>query len=91
MQIIVAIASPAMGRLAERRGRRIVLLIGFCMLPLRGLVFATSTNPALVVAVQALERLGQSDAARTRAARALVRFPGSIYADGWRRRAEPPP
>src|SRR6202030_3238318 len=28
-QIIVALASPAMGRLAERRGRRIVLLIGF--------------------------------------------------------------
>jgi MFS family permease len=54
-QIIVAIASPAMGRLAERRGRRIVLIIGFCMLPLRGLLFATSTNPVLVVAVQALD------------------------------------
>jgi MFS family permease len=54
-QIIVALASPAMGRLAERRGRRIVLLIGFCVLPLRGLLFATSTNPALVVAVQALD------------------------------------
>jgi MFS family permease len=57
-QIIVAIASPAMGRLAERRGRRIVLIIGFCMLPLRGLLFATSTNPALVVAVQALDGIG---------------------------------
>lgn len=57
-QIIVALASPAMGRLAERRGRRIVLLIGFCMLPLRGLIFATSTNPTLVVAVQALDGVG---------------------------------
>jgi MFS family permease len=57
-QIIVALASPAMGRLAERRGRRIVLLIGFCMLPLRGLMFATSTNPTLVVAVQALDGVG---------------------------------
>ena len=57
-QIIVAIASPAMGRLAERRGRRIVLMIGFCMLPLRGLLFATSTNPTLVVAVQALDGIG---------------------------------
>jgi MFS family permease len=57
-QIIVAIASPAMGRLAERRGRRIVLIIGFCMLPLRGLLFATSTNPVLVVAVQALDGIG---------------------------------
>jgi len=57
-QIIVAIASPAMGRLAERRGRRTVLMIGFCMLPLRGLLFATSTNPTLVVAVQALDGIG---------------------------------
>jgi MFS family permease len=57
-QIIVAIASPAVGRLAERRGRRIVLIIGFCMLPVRGLLFAVSTNPALVVAVQALDGIG---------------------------------
>src|SRR5258707_6552465 len=57
-QIIVAIASPAMGRLAERRGRRIVLIIGFCMLPLRGLRFATSPNPTLVLSVQALDGVG---------------------------------
>jgi MFS family permease len=57
-QIIVALASPAVGRLAQSRGRRIVLLIGFCMLPLRGLLFATSTNPTLVVAVQALDGIG---------------------------------
>jgi MFS family permease len=57
-QIIVALASPAVGRLAERRGRRIVLMIGFCMLPLRGLLFATSSNPTLVVAVQALDGVG---------------------------------
>ena len=57
-QIIVAIASPAMGRLAERRGRRIVLMLGFSVLPLRGLLFATSTNPTLVVAVQALDGIG---------------------------------
>jgi hypothetical protein len=43
---------------------------------------------AEMVAVQALERLGQNDAARARAERALARYPGSIYADGWRRRAE---
>jgi len=54
-QIIVAAASPAVGRLAERRGRRLVLLIGFCMLPLRGLVFASTSNPLLVVPMQALD------------------------------------
>jgi len=57
-QIIVALASPAVGRLAESRGRRIVLMIGFCMLPLRGILFATSSNPTLVVAVQALDGIG---------------------------------
>jgi MFS family permease len=57
-QIIVALTSPAVGRLAERRGRRIVLIIGFCMLPVRGLLFAVSTNPTLVVAVQALDGIG---------------------------------
>jgi hypothetical protein len=45
---------------------------------------------AEMVAVQALERLGQNEAAKTRAERALARFPGSIYADGWRRRVESP-
>ncbi len=54
-QVIVALASPAAGRLAEARGRRIVLLIGFSMLPLRGLLIAVSSNPMLLVAVQALD------------------------------------
>ncbi|HWJ34307.1 MAG TPA: MFS transporter [Steroidobacteraceae bacterium] len=54
-QIVVAIASPAVGRFAERYGRRIVLMIGFSMLPLRCLVFATTQNPTLLVAVQVFD------------------------------------
>jgi MFS family permease len=54
-QIIVALASPAVGRFAERYGRRIVLMIGMGMLPLRCLLFATSQNPTLLVAVQAFD------------------------------------
>jgi len=54
-QIIVALASPSIGRLAERRGRRSALLLGFCMLPLRGLVFSTGPHAELVVAIQALD------------------------------------
>ena len=57
-QIIVALASPASAGWPKLRGRRLVLMIGFSMLPLRGLMFATSTNPALVVAVQALDGVG---------------------------------
>jgi MFS family permease len=54
-QIIVALASPTVGRLAERHGRRIVLTIGLTMLPLRCLLFATSQNPTLLVAVQVFD------------------------------------
>ena len=57
-QIIVALASPAAGRLAEARGRRIVLILGFCALPLRALIFASSSSPGLVIAVQALDGIG---------------------------------
>jgi MFS family permease len=54
-QVIVAIASPAVGRFADRYGRRLVLIVGFSMLPLRALVFSSTANPALVIAVQALD------------------------------------
>jgi Major Facilitator Superfamily len=54
-QIIVALASPAVGRFADRRGRRLVLIVSFAMLPLRALIFSTTVNPALVIAVQILD------------------------------------
>ncbi|MEA3152020.1 MAG: hypothetical protein QOD56_2959, partial [Gammaproteobacteria bacterium] len=54
-QIIVAFASPSVGRVAERYGRRIVLMVGFGMLPLRCLLFTATQNPTLLVAVQALD------------------------------------
>ena len=57
-QIIVALASPAVGRMAESRGRRIVLLLGFSALPLRALVFAVTSSPSVVIAVQALDGIG---------------------------------
>jgi MFS family permease len=57
-QIIVALASPAAGRLAESHGRRLVLMLGFSVLPVRALIFAFSSNPSLVVAVQALDGIG---------------------------------
>jgi len=54
-QFIVAVVSPRIGQLSQARGRRLVLLIGFSMLPLRGLLFALVTNPVAVVLVQALD------------------------------------
>ena len=56
-QVIVALASPLVGRGAEAWGRRPVLLLGFLALPLRGALLALGGNlgPAWVVAVQALD------------------------------------
>jgi MFS family permease len=54
-QIIVAIISPSLGRLAATRGRRWVLLLGFSMLPLRGVLFALLRDPAFVVMNQAFD------------------------------------
>jgi MFS family permease len=48
----VALISPAVGRLAEKQGRRLVLLLGICTLPIRGGVFAVANDPALIVLVQ---------------------------------------
>jgi MFS family permease len=54
-QIVVALASPAVGRFADRYGRRLVLIVGFSMLPLRALIFSTTANTTLVIAVQVLD------------------------------------
>ena len=59
-QIVVAGLSPRMGSLAETRGRRIVLLIGFATLPVRALLFAVVTDPILVVAVQFLNGIASA-------------------------------
>jgi MFS family permease len=54
-QMIVAALSPWIGARAQIWGRRPLLLIGFAALPLRGLLFATVTNPELLVIVQLLD------------------------------------
>jgi MFS family permease len=57
-QGVVAMLSPWVGRMAERRGRRTVLAIGFLCLPARALLFGIVTSPAAVVATQALDGVG---------------------------------
>jgi MFS family permease len=51
-QLVVAALSPWIGSRAQIWGRRPLLLIGFAALPIRGILFATVTNPELVVLVQ---------------------------------------
>jgi len=54
-QLLVAIFSPWVGRKAQAWGRRPLLIVAFAALPIRGLLFATVTNPYLLVAVQLLD------------------------------------
>ena len=54
-QLVVAASSPAVGRWAQRWGRRPVLIIGFAALPARGLLLMLTTDPYLLVAVQLLD------------------------------------
>jgi MFS family permease len=54
-QLVVAISSPWIGTRAQIWGRRPLLLIGFAALPIRGLLFASVTDPSLLLAAQLLD------------------------------------
>jgi predicted MFS family arabinose efflux permease len=59
-QLVVAALSPWVGRHAQSWGRRPLLLLGFAAQPLRGILFATVSDPNLLVAVQILDGLTAS-------------------------------
>lgn len=59
-QLVVALLSPLVGRLAERWGRRRLMLIGWGALPLRALLFLLIGNPLALVPVQMLEGLSSA-------------------------------
>jgi MFS family permease len=54
-QLVVALCSPWAGRQAQRLGRRPILIAGLAALPIRGLLFATVSDPYLLVIVQLLD------------------------------------
>lgn len=57
-QLVAAWLSPAIGRYAQTHGRRLVLLVGFATVPLRGALFALIRNPYVLMPVQVLEGIG---------------------------------
>ena len=57
-QLFVAAISPWMGRRAEVWGRRPLLIAGFCLLPLRGVLLSFTTSPEVLVVVQMLDGFG---------------------------------
>ncbi len=54
-QLLTAVGSPWVGRLAQEVGRQPILLVGFAMLPLRGLLFAIDGSPAFTLLAQVLD------------------------------------
>ncbi len=56
-QLVVTLLAPHMGVLAQLKGRRPVLMLGFAALPARAVVLALSTDPIVIVAVQVLDGL----------------------------------
>jgi MFS family permease len=59
-QVVVALLSPWAGRLAQRIGRRPVLIIGFAAVPLRAFLFATNPGAVPLVVFQALDGVSAS-------------------------------
>ena len=57
-QLVVAVMSPGVGRAADRRGRRAVLIFGFASEPVRGVLFALVNQPVPLVLIQALDGVG---------------------------------
>jgi predicted MFS family arabinose efflux permease len=55
--VIMFVASP-LGRLAESWGRKPLLLIGFGVLPIRGVLYTLTHNRYLLVAIQLLDGIG---------------------------------
>lgn len=56
-QAIVALIAPTVGTMADRRGPRLILVLGFAAVPLRALLLAVVSDPSLTIAVQALDGL----------------------------------
>lgn len=57
-QFVMIPAALAVGRYADRWGRKPLLLIGFLILPLRGVLYTLSDDTAWLVAVQLLDGVG---------------------------------
>jgi MFS family permease len=57
-QVVMIPVAVLASRYAETWGRRPVFLIGFAVLPVRGLLYCLSVNPYYLVAVQLLDGVG---------------------------------
>jgi MFS family permease len=59
-QVVVVLAAPWVGQLAQSWGRRPLLLIGFGALVVRALLFAVTIDPSLLIFIQLLDGVSGS-------------------------------
>jgi MFS family permease len=57
-QLVMIAVSALVGMRADRWGRKVFLLIGFGVLPLRGMLFSLAHDPELVLTIQVLDGVG---------------------------------
>ena len=57
-QMVMVPVAVASGRLAGTRGRKAVFLVGFGILPIRGLLYTLSGHPSYLMSVQLLDGIG---------------------------------
>ncbi|WZO98551.1 MFS transporter [Isosphaeraceae bacterium EP7] len=57
-QLVMVPVAVLAGRLAETWGRRAVFLVGFAVLPIRGVLYTMTSDPRGLVAVQLLDGIG---------------------------------
>jgi MFS family permease len=54
-KFIVVLLAPQVGQWAEDYGRKPLLLVGFAVLPIRAILFASTSDPLALIAIQALD------------------------------------
>jgi MFS family permease len=54
-QLIIALSATWIGRRAATAGRKPLLLVGFGVLPIRGILYTVTHSPAPLIAIQALD------------------------------------
>lgn len=57
-QLVMIPVSSWAGREASQRGHKAIFLIGFAVLPIRGLLYTLSSNPYYLIGVQLLDGIG---------------------------------
>lgn len=57
-QIVMVPMAILVGRKADDWGRKPLFLVGFAVLPIRGLLFAIADNPYAIIAIQVLDGIG---------------------------------